>query len=218
MNLRYRFNQLLNTISPVRRESYSWDLIYGLPRSGTTYLYHQMIQKSRFGISDWDLQFFLPALKEIGESDRTPISKTEIISFLRTRIESNAPPGAGSSIDFVIKQVNTTPDEVMLLTEIMDSAPRNIYFLYREPQSWLPSAMKKYGIDKQSASDLYVKCFENFRLIGGSPIDYHHDIEGILQELNIKPNTAFNPTTANSSYDGIEQLELLYGKFRNDQV
>lgn len=172
MNLRYRINQLRNTLFSSHAREKKWVLIHGVPRSGTTYMYHEFMKASRYGVSDWDLRYFAEAIGHVRNEQRIAIDSREIVKTLRSQMEKNAAPGGGHSYDFVVKQVNITKPEFDLFCEIMAKPPKETYFLFREPALWFSSAIKKFGLDKEQALKLYKDAMNSYQVGGGKILEY----------------------------------------------
>ncbi|MEX2596293.1 MAG: hypothetical protein WEC59_05120, partial [Salibacteraceae bacterium] len=83
MNLRYRISQLKNSLFPPRKKHYRWVFIYGVPRSGTTYFYQELMQLARLGVSDFDLGKFVPVIHHIEQSGYIPLDTEALKQHLR---------------------------------------------------------------------------------------------------------------------------------------
>lgn len=210
MNLRFRINQLKNSLFPPKKKKYRWIFVYGIPRSGTTYFYQELMQIARLGVSDFDLGKFVPVIEHIDQSGYIPLDTQALKNHLRDQLLMHAAPGGGSKYDFIIKQVNTNLTEYQLLCELMSSEPSEKYFLYREPNGWLPSAMKKFGIDEKMAEGLYKQSFDSFSIIGGEQIEYGSEITSSLALRNIRPLNAFGEKTPDSTLETNSQLRRIY--------
>lgn len=191
MNLKYKLNQFRNVLTKPTLNKGKWIFVYGVPRSGTTFFYHSLLQEAKFGISDYDLGVFLPAIAHIEQSGYIPINTQELKHFLQQQLSKNAGPGGGSHYDFIVKQVNTGIAEYEFITALMGTEPVAKYFLYREPMSWLPSALKKFKIDEAQAINMYKNSLASFEQIGGTAIAYGPEINHHLKGLNITPIQAF---------------------------
>jgi hypothetical protein len=217
MNLRFRINQILNSLSAKRKESYDWIFVYGVPRSGTTYFYQELLQLGKHGVSDYDLGKFAPAFQHIEKSGYIPIDTNEIKELLGDQILSRSAPGAGNQFDFIVKQVNTNLAEYELLCELMGSTPKAKYFLFREPSGWLPSAMKKYNINKKEAEAMYESSIRSFDVIGGVRLEYGDQITKELQKLKIKSLTPFSPKSKEATYSIGDSLDQLYNAIKHEE-
>ena len=212
MNLRFRINQIKNAFFFKEKRSYKWIFIYGVPRSGTTYFYQELLQLSKFGVSDYDLGKFIPVMNHIQQSDYIPIDNNELKKFLSKQLLIHAAPGGGNEYEFIVKQVNTNLEEYQLLCELMGSEPAHKYFLFREPIGWLPSAMKKFALDAGQAETLYRMSFNSYSEIGGEKIEYGQEITEALTNLKIAPSITFNSNENNSAIEKNISLKNIYDK------
>ena len=128
MNLRFRINQLKNTFFFKEKKKYKWIFVYGVPRSGTTYFYQELLQLSKFGVSDYDLGKFIPVINHIQQSTYIPIDTDALKNFLSEQLLIHTAPGGGNEYDFIVKQVNTNLEEYQLLCELMGSEPKKSIF------------------------------------------------------------------------------------------
>jgi hypothetical protein len=215
MNLRYRLGQIKNTLFRPSGPSSSWAFVYGVPRSGTTYFYHALLTQARLGVSDFDLGRFIPAIKHIESSGYIPIDTQALKHFFKEQLQAHGAPGGGSRWDFVIKQVNTSGQELELYTELIGGPPSAVYFLYREPSAWLPSAMKKYGIGQDEATAMYANSLDAFAQIGGEVIEYGPEITQCLANIGIHPREGFTPPERESS-PAPEAFQELYRRFQSN--
>lgn len=215
MNLRFRIKQIVNSLSAKKKASYDWIFVYGVPRSGTTYFYQELLQLGKHGVSDYDLGRFNPAFDHIEKSGYIPIDTNEIKALLRDQIISRSAPGAGNKYDFIVKQVNTDLAEYELLCELMGSIPKATYFLFREPSGWLPSAMKKYGINQEQAITMYENSIQSYDEIGGKIIEYGDSINAALSEEGIDPIVPFY--IQNKEKNGVlsKRVNNLYQEFKS---
>jgi hypothetical protein len=217
MNLRFRINQILNSLSAKRKESYDWIFVYGVPRSGTTYFYQELLQLGKHGVSDYDLGKFAPAFQHIEKSGYIPIDTNEIKELLGDQILSRSAPGAGNQFDFIVKQVNTNLAEYELLCELMGSTPKAKYFLFREPSGWLPSAVKKYNISEKEAEVMYESSIRSYDEIGGEILEYGDQITKELQTLKIKSLNPFAPRLKNAIELRNDTLDKLYNAIKHEE-
>ncbi len=206
MNLRYRIAQLKNSLFTPAKRRYKWIFIYGVPRSGTTYFYQELMQLGRLGVSDFDLGKFVPVIEHIEQSGYIPLDTASLKKHIRNQLLLHAAPGGGSKYDFIIKQVNTNLKEYELLFELMGGEPEEKYFLYREPKGWLPSAMKKFDLDESGAVELYNEAIHSFRLLKGTAIEYGQEINTYL---NLKIKNRLEPFNEGQVADGVLPNEFL---------
>ncbi|MEQ9187348.1 MAG: hypothetical protein RLP15_06400 [Cryomorphaceae bacterium] len=213
MNTTYRLNQLLNFFSNRRAKRVrTWMLIYGQPRSGTSYLLQKALAQSKCGIGDWELGRFIPILKLFDEESFNHFSTSELKQSILENVLRNGNPGAGRAIDLTVKQIDLSKAHFDFLCDVMGSAPTSILFLYRAPENWLPSAKKKFNLSHEEAKQLYKRSLQSFQLHGGTPIDYD-DIKGhpYLADLGMETHD-FDPKSKTEEID--EELQSLYRKFK----
>jgi hypothetical protein len=216
MNLRYKIAQLKNSISFSQKDQYDWLFIYGVPRSGTTYFFHELMQLSKLGISDYDLGTWLPVIDHIDTSGYIPIDTNNIRSFIKEQMVNHGAPGGGNKYDFIVKQVNTDAKEFQFLCELMGSEPKEKYFLYREPTSWLPSAMKKYSISSVEAEVIYRNSLASYHKIGGCIIEYGLELQTALHTIGIPSREKFE-IKENNKVTITSELQALYLTFNKTQ-
>lgn len=215
MNLRYRLKQIWNSAFPPNGKSAKWIYVYGLPRSGTTYFYHQLMQHAKLGVSDYDLGKFIPAMKHYQGSDYIPIDSSDIIDFLRNQIRLKGAPGGGSSFDFIVKQVYTTKEEFDLICSIMGSKPEHSFFLFREPEGWYASAIKKFNLDQEGALKMYQNSIQSFQEIGGEVIEYGPGLETALNQLGYESHEPFVMVDKKTNeVKGLEGFQSSYEEFK----
>jgi len=214
MNLRYRLSQLKNSLFPPRKKNYRWIFIYGVPRSGTTYFYQELMQLGRLGVSDFDLGIFVPIIEHIEQSGYIPLDTVALKDHLRDQLLTHAAPGGGTKYDFIVKQVNTNLKEYELLCELMGGEPEKKFFLYREPSGWLSSAMKKFGIDEDEAVDMYKNSAHVRNEIGGKYIEYGSQINEALLDSGIISLIKFN-IKVSESYSVNSTIANEYRQIRN---
>ncbi len=218
MNFRYRYNQIKNSLFPPRNNGLKWVFIYGLPRSGTTYYYHQWMNISKVGISDYDLRCFLPVFDHFQSANYIPFDTAALKTHILDQLINTGAPGGGSSFDFVVKQVHTGLSEFELLCEILGSKPSITFFLYREPIGWYHSASRKFNTTAEDAYNMYSESLNSYDLIGGEILEYGLDITASLQKHGISLNETFDPKS--SDYlplpEKLEVLNDLYQKFQRN--
>jgi hypothetical protein len=212
MNLNYRINQIRNTLLSSKKTNYKWVFIYGVPRSGTTYFYHELLQLGKMGISDFDLQIFIPVISHIEESGYIPIDTDHLKEHLLNQLRTHSAPGGGSEYDFVVKQVNTNKDELDLFCDLFGTEPDSITFLYRHPSAWLSSAMRKFNISQSEAISLYKNCLNSFNTIGGKALEYGPDIVNHLTNLGVRK--MYNFEDSGVEMEVPSELVELYNKFQ----
>lgn len=215
MNLRYRLGQIKNSIIRPSEQAANWIFVYGLPRSGTTYFYHQLMQHAKLGVSDYDLRKFIPALKHYQTSDYIPIDSADIIEFLRNQIRLKGAPGGGSSFDFIVKQVYTSKEEFDLICSIMGSKPEHSFFLFREPGGWYASAIKKFNLDHEEALRMYQDSLNSFQEIGGKVVEYGPGLETALNQIGYESHEPFVMVDKETNeVEGVDEFRSAYEKFK----
>lgn len=148
-------------------DTFKWWLIYGPPRTGTSYLSRLIAGRSRYLVSDWGLGNIVNGLGRVRELDLDRFR-----SDLRANILASARRGGGQMIDMVFKQALMKPEELQEMTTLF-GAPGRIIFCIREPAGFVASAVKKFP--HFTAADLesrYIRMFSIYNEIGGDIIDY----------------------------------------------
>jgi hypothetical protein len=214
MNLKYKINQLRNVLKKPALQAGRWIFVYGVPRSGTTFFYHALLQEARSGISDYDLGVFLPPIAHIEKSGYIPINTEELKHFLQDQLSKNAAPGGGRRYDFIVKQVNTSLEEFELIKDLMGNEPLEKFFLYREPLSWLPSALKKFNINEIEAIKMYENSLASYQQIGGKALAYGQEINSQLSTLNIDPIQAFAEKELDRNQHTLPELITAFDAFK----
>lgn len=217
MNINYRLNQLKNSFSrPKSNDHLNWVFIYGLPRSGTTFLLNAFLQKARLGIGDWDLSAFQVAIDSYKTKDYVDLNFDELVEDIRTNILRNAPPGGGSEFDLIVKQINTNRKEYDFLVRLFGCEAQEKIFCYREPNGWLPSAMKKFDLKEKEAQELYIKCLSSYDDIGGFKVDYQDlPFNGDLKKFDLNFNGFIHSettqfiTTLQDNYKAFKKTPLI---------
>jgi hypothetical protein len=173
MNLTYRINQVSNLLYKRNlKHPRKWGLIYGLPRSGTSFLLNKFLHISRAGIGDWEIDEIGKGVRKIESMEYIGLNTTLLKSDLAKNILKSAPPGSGSEYDLIVKQINTTSVEVDFLSQLFQEKPSFRVFCLREPVGWRKSAMKKFYLTEKQATELYIKCLKSYDKIGGDILDY----------------------------------------------
>ena len=155
-----------------------WWLVYGAPRSGTSYMYDLVKQCARLHTSDWGLGEILAAAHQ-WRAVRSSVAQEwilfdweRLLRDLSANILDNAYAGLGDQIDLVYKQAKLEPDEILILSAMWGPPERTIMCL-REPAGFMASAARKFPT--ASVEDLqqnYVKCLDVFWQAGGDLFEY----------------------------------------------
>lgn len=220
MNLRYRLGQIKNSIIRPSKQTANWVFVYGVPRSGTTYFYHALLQHAKVGISDFDLGEFLTPIQHIESSGYIPIDTDALKQFLRGQLRDHGAPGGGSRWDYVVKQVNTSKAEFELIQELMGCPPSSIQFLFREPTGWLQSAMKKYKIGEKEAEEMYRSSLGSYNEIGGTVIEYGSELERHLNLIGLNSHVPFelSRNERGKQIEDLDALQGIYNQFKENLV
>jgi hypothetical protein len=218
MNFRYRINQLRNSLSGQSKSGRinNWVFIYGVPRSGTTYVLQEFMKLSKRGIGDWELKCLLPGMDEIAKSGWIDFNLDRFSQDISRNVLDFSPPGGGNVFDITVKQIRTNKAEYELYTSMFGCEPQIRIFLFREPDSWMPSAIKKYGISEEECASLYKESLEAYDSIGGYVIEYNNNLPAKLQLLPCFSGKAIGEFNEPKRQYGraSESIWTLYEEFR----
>ena len=174
-----------------------WWLVYGPPRSGTTYMHRMVKACSALQVSDWGLAPVLnpiPEWLQIRASKDFDYIKFDYERFLRdisNNILDNAYQGNGAQVDLVYKQATLGPSEYDALVR-MWGPPERAVFCIREPAGYIASARSKFIYDTvERLQQVYIDSIDSHQHIGGDIFDYTpeltvSDYTSFLQPLNFE--------------------------------
>lgn len=177
-NLRLRLTRRRIKREPAPR----WWLVYGPPRSGTTYMHRMVKACSALHVSDWGLA---PVLKPI--PDWLEIRAAQDFEYIRfdyqrllcdisRNILDNAYPGNGVQLDLVYKQATLRPSEYEALLS-MWGPPERAIFCVREPAGYIASAKKKFTYDTvERLQQVYIDSIASYSHIRGDLFEYGPDL------------------------------------------
>ena len=171
--------------------------------------------QSRCGAGDWELPSIGNLMSNFEQEAHIDLSMEDFLEDLKSNVFRNATPGGGIKYDIVIKQVNLTSTGSQFLNKLFGCPPAHTIFCFREPNSWLPSAMKKFNIEENEAVRLYMDNLQAYSEIGGVPIEYSSI--GSNQAIKFfQINTEdFIPTSMNANE--VPELTEAYNRFKASQ-
>jgi hypothetical protein len=202
----YRARQWLARKSPgqrqMRRELHrkpalNWWLVYGPPRSGTSYMMEWVKTCSSLWVSDWSLGIlFEPiprwlAFRSEPAHDFIAFDHARFLKDLSRNILDNANTGDGSQLDLLYKQANMRPNEYHTLVQ-MWGPPKRTIFCLREPSGYIASATRKFAhASREQLQRMYTRSVESHLEIGGDLFEYSPELSvadyiAFLQPLNFE--------------------------------
>ena len=180
-----------------RKAELRWWLVYGPPRSGTSYIFQLIRACTVLCVSDWGLAPVLntvPGWLKIRSAPDFGYIRFDYGRFLKdisNNILDNAYDGHGSQVDLVYKQATLGPNEYEVLVK-MWGEPARIIFCLRKPAGYIASAVKKFVYDSvEHLQQVYVDSVDSYLQIKGDVFEYAQDLTVadytfFLQPLNFE--------------------------------
>lgn len=184
-------------------KSLKWWLIYGPPRTGTSYLSRLISERSTYLVSDWGLGNIINRLDNVRDLN---IEKFKL--DLIENILASARRGGGKVIDLCYKQATLLPAELDQLTT-MFGAPQRKIFCVRDPAGFMASAVKKFpNFTSEDLENRYLRNLAVYEKIGGDIIEYgpklsHGSLKEFVSPINL-PNS-----TEEFKFRGSERPDLV---------
>ena len=223
--LRWTFKTLSYSSTPTADKSISkvpklrWWYIYGLSRSGTTYMTVLIRNASKLCVSDWGLGRMLNQFNLI-----KGIDKDRLLEDLASNILDNANLGQGNQLDLVFKQANGSFEEYQLLVKMFGEPERKI-FCFREPAGYIASAQKKFKSTLEALQDAYIRNLKRYEEIGGDIIEYSKDLTLDDYLIFLEPLKLNKMFFENFSYTGeskpedtTEEMWSVYNSFKEINI
>ncbi len=209
-----------------------WWLVYGPPRTGTTYITRLISSCSKLFVSDWHLQHILRPL-----SDRKDIKfdQERFFKDVSNNILDNAHMSKGKRlktlesiflrraqyIDLVFKQQGLSFEEYNTLIRMWGKPERKI-FCFREPAGYISSARKKFFQHTLNQDQrIYVRSLDTYEKIGGDIIEYTADLNIedyilFLKPLELEKNSLekFKYKGNQTNEDITEEMWSVYQSFK----
>lgn len=189
MSVKHRVGQVRNLLNQQKRKGtfpVKWIFLYGVPRSGTTYMLNQYLKISRCGYGDWELKEFAAAINNASEREWVALNRQQFIDDLRINLLGSAHLGGGSNYDIAVKQISTNKMEFDFLVELFGQEPSHRIFMYRDPVYFVPSAIKKFQVDQEEAEQMYCDAILSFQAIGGTKVEYERIPDFITNNEDFK--------------------------------
>lgn len=159
-----------------------WWLVYGPPRTGSTYMVRLIKRCSTLYVSDWGLEAILEVIPAWLEARSSPVfdyirfDQDRFVNDISANILDNAYPGGGSQLDLVYKQATLRPAQYQAMIR-MWGAPERAICCIRDPAGYIASAIKKFEYDTvEKLQEVYVNSLESYEVIGGDVFDYRPDL------------------------------------------
>lgn len=180
---RHRVRESLGDHRKIREETkgkpkLTWWLIYGPPRSGTTYMLRLTKTCCALYAGDWGLGPILRPMPDWLETRSSPdfgyirFDYDRLLRDISDNIIDNAYRGTGDQLDLLYKQATLQIDQFRALVA-MWGAPERTIFCFREPAGYMASAVRKFIYDSsERLQQLYVDSVESYLDIGGDTFEY----------------------------------------------
>jgi hypothetical protein len=174
-----------------------WYLIYGLPRSGTSYMLRIVSACSALYVGDWGLAPILDPVPDWLESrsasafDYIRFNYERLLRDISNNILDNAYLGEGNQLDLVYKQAALGSNQYQVFVKMWGRPARTIFCL-REPTGYIASAVRKFIYDSvERLQEVYIDSINSYLQIGGDIFEYTPDLSvsdyiSFLQPLNFK--------------------------------
>jgi hypothetical protein len=174
-----------------------WWLVYGPPRSGTSYMMRLIKTCSRLYVSDWGLGTILERIPDWLQFRSHPVhdyitfDPDRLLQGISSNILDNAYAGDGDQLDLVYKQAGMPPREVQTLSR-MWGPPERIIFCLREPAGYMASSAKKFARgSRERRQEVYVHSADSYLEVGGEVFEYTPELElsdylAFLEPLNFE--------------------------------
>ena len=165
-----------------RKAELRWWLVYGPPRSGTSYMLQLIRTCSVLFVSDWGLAPILnpvPNWLKIRSAPDFAYIRFDYERFLRdisNNILDSAYGGHGIQLDLVDKQATLDPREYQALVKMWGVPARTIFCL-REPAGYIASAVNKFVYDSvEHLQQVYIDSVDSYLQIKGDVFEYTPDL------------------------------------------
>ena len=211
-----------------------WWLVYGPPRTGTSYITNLISSRSKLFIQDWGLRRILslpPNLNYIKfDGDRflrdvsnnildnayMHLQKQEILEsiFKKTKY-----------IDLVFKQAGLDSETYNILVKMWGKPERKI-FCFREPAGYISSAKKQFSqLTLSENQERYIHFLNTYEKIGGDIIEYTSKLKITDYTLFLKPLDIDMNSVQEFIYKGkyeqedvTEEMSLAYQNFKEKNI
>lgn len=204
-----------------RKPKPRWWLVYGPPRSGTTYMHRILISCAALHVSDWGLA---PVLKPIPDWLEIRASKDfgyirfdyqRFLSDISRNILDNAYLGSGDQLDLVYKQATLRPSEYETLIS-MWGQPERAIFCIREPAGYMASAKRKFIYDTvERLQQVYIDSVASYSRIRGDLFEYGPELTVSDYTSFLQPLSFEGKRLPPFRFTGVEDLEDTNETMRN---
>ncbi len=159
-----------------------WWLVYGPPRSGTSYVMRLIKTCSRLYVSDWGLGMFLAHIPDWLQFSSHPLhdyiafDPDRLLHDISSNILDNAYAGDGDQLDLIYKQAGMRPRVIQTLGR-MWGPPERVIFCLREPAGYMASAAKKFAQGSRDRwQSLYLHSINSYPTVGGEVLEYTSEL------------------------------------------
>jgi hypothetical protein len=160
-----------------------WWLVYGPPRSGTSYVMRLIKTCSRLYVSDWGLGMFLARIPDWLQFRSHPVhdyitfDPDRLLQDISNNILDNAYAGDGDQLDLIYKQAGLRPKEIQTLSR-MWGPPERVISCLREPAGYMASATKKFAQgSRERRQEVYVQSINSYLEVGGEVLEYTSELD-----------------------------------------
>jgi hypothetical protein len=174
-----------------------WWLVYGPPRSGTSYMMRLIKTCSRLYVSDWSLGIFIARIPDWLQFRSHPVhdyitfDPDRLLSDISSNILDNAYAGDGDQLDLIYKQAGMPPKVVQTLSR-MWGPPERMIFCLREPAGYMASSAKKFTEgSRERRQEVYIQSVNSYLEVGGEIFEYTPELSlsdylAFLEPLNFE--------------------------------
>jgi|GEM_PF-2720196 len=213
MSINYKLNQLLNVFDRRRNSSVNkWAFIYGVPRSGTSFVFQKFLQQSKTGVSDWELSRIKDLSEYYAGQSHIGIDLRKFHSDILENIVISGQPGGSRQYDLVLKQIHTNKGELDFLINMIEKEPEFKLFIFREPKQWFVSAQKKFGLSKEELIVMYRESLDSYFEIGGHILEYKNIGTDSWLRQHVGEMSDFRPGDHEAACPN--ELEVAYKAFK----
>ena len=155
--------------------------------------------------------------------DRQKLNMSRLKIPFRRNLLANAPVGGGRDYDFILKQavgtqsIGSVNSEIQFFTDLFNSEPQEIIFLFREPYGYCRSAKKKFNLLDDEMIIHYVRAFETFKENGGIAIEYGVELNNFFANHHLFKKARIDPFEPKQivEIDGLDKLQDWYNEFKS---
>ena len=204
--------------------TFKWWFIYGAIRTGSSYMADAIGLAAKLKVRDLGVNNLY---KIVGSQNRAtakndlPFNWDKAFHSISENILENGEKGQGSQLDLVYKQAGgkEIADSYPSLVR-MWGLPERIIFCFRDPSSYMSSAIKKFPNEPlERLQSIYVESFVTYNLIGGDRFEYNSNLSAadyvnFLDPLIIKDQVAPFAYKGANSKNFTPEMKATFDTFR----